>query len=117
MTLFNIDSWVKYTQGQCISSFHYLQHFNLKETSCLHSLVVIEFQHFISAGLDKISKNSYSITPLLKKKEIMKLTCKWMKVEKKHSEWRDSDPGRQIWYVCTHMCTLAAKLMLTKIQQ
>lgn len=47
----------------------------------------------------------------------MKLTCKWMKVEKKHSEWRDSDPGRQIWYVSTHMCTLAAKLMLTKIQQ
>lgn len=40
-----------------------------------------------------------------------------MKVEKKHSEWGDSDAGRQIWYVSTHMCTLAAKLMLTKIQQ
>jgi hypothetical protein len=35
---------------------------------------------------------------------------------KDHSEWGNSDPERQIWYVVTNMWILVVKLMITKLQ-
>ena len=44
-----------------------------------------------------------------KKKEIVKVVGKWMKLEKNHLGYGNTDSERQIWYVFTYMWILAVK--------